>query len=95
MKEYKLGNLVRTMIGASLMAILLLGAFGNNHGLGNGPLTASDLARYAGTGFWSDPCTWDGFLTGAGVVLCATGSAGGCVSAVIGILKAVKLDNCF
>jgi hypothetical protein len=58
-------------------------------------LSGEELSNHHGAGFWQDPCTWDGFLTGAGGVLCAFGNLGGCLSAVIGIAKAVKVDNCF
>lgn len=58
-------------------------------------LNASDMERARGAGFWSDPCTVDGFAVGAGAVLCATGSAGGCVTAFLGFMKALKVDKCF
>ena len=59
-------------------------------------LSGRDLAAIFGAGFWSDPCTWDGF--GAGIislVACGTGNIGVCGGALIAIWKAVKLDTVF
>lgn len=86
---------VGSVVLASLLVLLLIGNL--NPGVRSiaVPLASEDLAHYRGTGFWSDPCTWDGFYLGAGVVLCVTGSTGGCISAVAGILRAVYVDRCF
>jgi hypothetical protein len=78
-----------------LMPVLSISLF---HGLQPGPtmlLSAHDLAGIFGAGFWSDPCTWDGFGAGITGVLCGTGNIGACGGAVLAIWKAIKLDNCF
>ena len=75
----------------SLLAVLLIGNF-QPYAVA---LNDAKLAHTRGTGFWSDPCTQDGFAFGAGTVLCGTGSVGGCVTAFIGFMKALKVDNCF
>ena len=78
-------------VGVALLAVLLVGnlqPFAMS-------LNDSDLARNHGTGFWSDPCTWDGFAFGSGAVLCGAGQLGGCLGAIGGFLRAWKVDNCF
>jgi hypothetical protein len=82
---------IRLGLCLALGAILLIGNL-QTHAEA---LDNSNLARIRGTGFWSDPCTQDGFAFGAGTVLCGTGSAGGCVTAFIGLIKAWKIDHCF
>ncbi len=74
-----------------LLAVLLLANLQAPSAL----LSGEELSTRYGAGFWDDPCTWDGFLTGAGGVLCAVGNLGGCLSVVIGVTKAVKVDRCF
>ena len=76
---------------AALLAVLLIG----NLGPYTVALNVSDMERVCGAGFWSDPCTVDGFAVGAGGVLCGAGNAGGCVTAFLGLMKAWKVDNCF
>jgi hypothetical protein len=78
-------------LGVALLAVLLIGNL-QPYAMS---LNDSDLARIHGTGFWSDPCTWDGFAFGAGTVLCGSGNAGGCLGAFVGLMKALKVDNCF
>ncbi len=79
-----------------LAAILFLGAFQGNirhHAIA---LNDGMLSRIEGAlDFWKDPCTWDGFATGAGIILCLSWNVGGCVTAATGITKALKYDNCF
>lgn len=78
-------------IAASLLLILILMA---NLQPASMPLSRQDLSNRHGVGFWNDPCTWDGFFVGAGTVLCATGSAGGCVTAIVGLIRAIRTDKC-
>lgn len=59
------------------------------------PLDAADLAAVTGSGFWNDPCTWDGFAVGAGTVLMAAGHPSGFVSVFSGLVKAIYVDDCF
>ncbi len=83
------------VLASLLMPVLFISLF---HGLQPGPsmlLSAHDLAGIFGAGFWSDPCTWDGFAAGITGVLCGTGNLGACGGAVLAIWKAIKLDNCF
>lgn len=80
---------------ASLLVLLLIGNLNPIIPSKAVPLAAGDLAHHRGMGFWSDPCTWDGFYVGAGVTLCATGSPGGCLTAFAGIVRAIYVDNCF
>ncbi len=78
-----------------MVTLLLIGAFQE---LQPGPsmiLSALELARLFGAGFWSDPCTWDGFATGMMGALCVAGNLGSCGGAVLAVMKAIKLDNCF
>jgi hypothetical protein len=82
---------IKWSLGVVLLAVLLVGNF-QPYALN---LNDSDLARIHGTGFWSDPCTQDGFAFGAGAVLCGAGNLGGCLGAVGGLIKAWKVDNCF
>jgi hypothetical protein len=78
-------------LGVALLAVLLVGNL-QPYAIS---LNDSDLARNHGTGFWSDPCTWDGFAFGGGVVLCGAGQWGGCFGAVGGFLRALRVDSCF
>jgi hypothetical protein len=86
---------VRGVTVASLFLLLVVGCFQQNVRSSPVLLLTHDLASLLGAGFWTDPCTWDGFMAGAGAVLCATGSAGGCLTLALGILKAYKSDDCF
>jgi hypothetical protein len=84
--------------GVSLLlsAVLLLGVCQGGAPLHGMPLGDGLLSRITGAlDFWKDPCTWDGFATGAGLVLCLSWSIGGCVAAVSSAARAWKLDNCF
>ena len=42
-----------------------------------------------GGSIWQDPCTFDGFLVGAGAVTQSW------LTMAIGLVRAVKIDNCF
>jgi hypothetical protein len=77
-----------------LIPMLLIGMFHVQPGASI-ILSGRDLAAIFGAGFWSDPCTWDGFGAGITLVACGTGNIGACGGALIAIWKAVKLDNCF
>jgi hypothetical protein len=79
----------------AVAAVLLILLLVPNLQTASMPLSRQDLSSRFGAGFWQDPCTWDGFLAGSGAVLCAFGSVGGCLTAIGGALKAVKVDNCF
>ncbi len=57
-------------------------------------MDAEQLARHRGTSFWSDPCTWDGFVVGASAVLCPT-TLGACITGISALYKAIKVDDCF
>ena len=85
---------IKTTLAFSLLPLLFIGAF---HGTNRQAecLSGSDLAGLLGAGFWSDPCTWDGFGAGVGLVACGAGSIGACGGAVYSIWRAVKLDHCF
>jgi hypothetical protein len=85
------GQCIKWGLCAALLAVLLIGNL-QPYTLA---LNNSDLERVRGTGFWSDPCTQDGFAFGAGTVLCGTGNAGGCLGAFIGLVRAWRVDNCF
>ena len=82
---------IRLGLGVALLAVLLLG----NIQPYTIALSDLDLAGVRGTGFWNDPCTWDGFAFGGGAVFCAAGHLGACLGSAIGLLRAVKVDNCF
>ncbi len=79
----------------ALTTALILLVLASSFQVPSAPLSQGDLSSRSGSGFWSDPCTWDGFITGAGAVLCGFGNVGGCASALIGITRAVKVDRCF
>jgi len=79
------------LIGAALLAVLMIALTQ----AGTVPLRDGELQNHLGAGFWQDPCTWDGFLAGAGSVLCATGNKGGCLTAFVGWWRAIKVDKCF
>ncbi len=79
----------------ALTTALILLVLASSLQVPSAPLSQGDLSSRSGSGFWSDPCTWDGFITGAGAVLCGFGHAGGCVSALVGITAAVKVHSCF
>ena len=78
-----------------LLAILLIGAFQGKFPGQAGLLSGAVLAILVGSGFWTDPCTWDGFAAGLGLGACALGSVGACGGAIYSIWRAIKLDNCF
>jgi hypothetical protein len=84
-------SLFRLGLSAALLALLLVG----NMQPYTIALNNADLERVRGTGFWSDPCTLDGFAVGAGAVLCGAGSWGGCIGAITGFIRAWKVDDCF
>jgi hypothetical protein len=88
-------KITRAMV-VFLAAILFLGTLQGNmqhHGIA---LDDRMLSQIEGAlDFWRDPCTWDGFATGAGIILCLSWNVGGCVTAATGITKALKYDNCF
>ena len=79
-----------------ILMLLLVGTLLGPGALDRAPLGAGDLAHTRGAGFWSDPCTLDGFAVGAGGLLCGlAASPGGCVTAFVGLFKAIYVDNCF
>jgi len=73
------------MLAALLMSTLHSGAI---------MLDRNELGRHTGTGFWTDPCTWDGFIVGATTILCPT-TIGACITGISALYKAMKVDNCF
>ena len=84
-------SMFRLGLSAALLALLLVG----NLQPYTKALNNVDLDQVRGTGFWSDPCTQDGFAVGAGTVLCGAGSMGGCITAITGFMKAWRVDDCF
>ncbi len=78
-----------------MVTLLLIGAFQTLQPRPSMILSSLDMARLFGAGFWSDPCTWDGFATGMMGTLCFMGNVGSCGGAVLAVMKAIKLDNCF
>ena len=78
-----------------LLPLLLINAFHGIQPLPSSVLSAQDLAGLLGAGFWTDPCTWDGFGAGITLVMCGAGNMGACGGSVLAIWRAVKLDNCF
>ncbi len=78
------------IVTALLFAMLMMNTLHSGAAL----MDAKQLARHGGTGFWSDPCTWDGFVVGASAILCPT-TIGACVTGVSALYKAIKVDNCF
>ena len=91
MQSRKVKRSIQSAISSCLLAVLLIGTLQT----GAVPLGDTDLARYQGTGFWSDPCTWDGLAAGAGSLFCAFGSVTSCFTAATALFKAYKSDNCF
>jgi hypothetical protein len=79
----------------SLLAVLFIGTFHGIFPAQAGLLSGAVLAGLVGSGFWSDPCTWDGFGAGIGLGACALGSIGACGGAIYSIWRAIKVDNCF
>jgi hypothetical protein len=78
-----------------LLAPVFFGAFN-----GTAPqaqaLSTFHLAAVSGNGFWTDPCTWDGFGAGIGLAICGgTGGLGGCGGAIYSFLRALTMDQCF
>jgi len=82
-------------IALLLLAVIFIGAFQGTFPDRVGLLSGAVLAVLIGSGFWDDPCTWDGFAAGLGVGACARGSLGACGGAIYAIWRAVKVDNCF
>jgi len=78
-----------------LLAVLFIGAFHGTFPGKAGLLSGAVLAVLVGSGFWDDPCTWDGFAAGLGLGSCVRGSIGGCGGAIYSIWRAIKLDKCF
>jgi hypothetical protein len=94
MKARKPKRRASRLLEAGIALLLVVGSFGGS--MPNAaPLDARDLASAAGAGFWNDPCTWDGFMTGAGIVIFANGSPSGLVTIYTGVMKAIYVDNCF
>ena len=86
----------RKGLAASLLALLLVGSFAAHLPVAASALDGSRLAAHRGAGFWSDPCTQDGFAVGAGATLCfGASAAGGCITAFVGLLRAMYVDDCF
>jgi hypothetical protein len=85
----------RTRLAWALLPLLFIGAFHGTLPAQSELLATMTLAGLLGAGFWSDPCTWDGFATGIALGGCALGSLGACGGAIYSIWRAVKIDNCF
>ncbi len=82
---------IKCVLAFSLMALLIL----SNLQAPSVLLNRDELSTSYGTGFWDDPCTWDGFLVGGGLVLCGAGNLGGCATALYALTRASKVDRCF
>jgi hypothetical protein len=82
-------------IALSLLAVLFIGPFHGIFPTQAGLLSGAVLACLVGSGFWNDPCTWDGFAAGLGLGACARGSIGACGGAIYSIWRAIKVDDCF
>ncbi len=90
MKTQNYLQFAKGIFAALLLAALIMNTMHSGAAL----MDAKQLARLNGTGFWSDPCTWDGFVVGASALLCPT-TIGACVTGVSALYKAIKVDNCF
>jgi hypothetical protein len=86
---------VKTGLFLLLFPLLFIGAFHGTFPAQAEMLSGTALTALLGAGFWTDPCTWDGFGAGLGVGACALGSIGACGGAIYSIWRAVKVDNCF
>jgi hypothetical protein len=86
---------MRTTLAVLLLPLLFVGALHGTLAVQTESLNGGEMAGLKGAGFWTDPCTWDGFAAGIGGALCAAGSIGGCGTAWGAILKAVVVDKCF
>jgi len=95
MKIHRRDPRVGIMIPAALALLLFIALQGSGPSGTPVHLDGHSLVLAKGRGFWTDPCTLDGYSVGAGSVLCGTGSVGGCVTAFFGLMKAIYADSCF
>ena len=86
---------MKTVCCCLLLPLLFLGTLQGTLSVQARVLGDPELTGLVGSGFWSDPCTWDGFTAGLGLAICATGGLGGCGATWAAVLKAVLVDNCF